>query len=323
MAPRIAALLLAVVGLAACLERGASRGSTRRALGGADAAADLHPTCVKAGYAGCCSASGKLVYCVAGKPLEQSCAPALCGWDPAVSLYACGSSSAPDPSGVHPRACPSPDAGAAADLPHADATHDAGALDARSDAGACGPLGYAGCCAGSKLLYCIAGSILALECGTTAGSCGWNPKSARYECGTSAGQDPSGLHPRACSAIFGDGGPQLDGAPDLPRPDQRVDLPAASDGSAADLVARSERPADLARGRERAASPDARARELAVGLDPSGLDRAGDRPASIGRVSGGGGCSCALGPRGNPSDLLLVLTIGALVAVRLRRARKG
>lgn len=308
MSPR-SALLLAVL-LAACRGDAGDVSSRRGSLGPGDAAAaDLHPTCTKVGYAGCCGPAQTLAYCVGGALLSKSCAPALCGWDPVVSLYACGSSASPDPSGALPRACPGADAG-----PPADSARDGVAADV---AQGCGPLGYAGCCAGSKLLHCVAGSVLQLECGP-GGSCGWSPTGARYECGSSTASDPSGLHPRPCSVLFGDGGPQLDGRSDLAAKDQAVlDQPLTNDGPLADSRP-GERAGDSLASRD-ASAHDLRSRELATGLDPTGLDRAGDRAGSIGLISGGGGCACrldaALSGR-NPPLLLAVLIIGLLMSRR-------
>jgi hypothetical protein len=301
-------LWLSVPLLAACHGEAPDAARRRGALGPGDAAAaDLHPTCTKVGYAGCCGPAQTLVYCVGGAPLSKSCAPAFCGWDPVASLYACGSSASLDPSGAVPRACPGADAG-----PPADGARDGVAADL---AGSCGPLGYAGCCAGSsKLLHCVAGSVLQLECGP-AGSCGWSSTGARYECGSSTASDPSGLHPRPCSVLFGDGGPRLDGGPDLTVKDQAVlDQPRPHDGPLAETRPGERPPSDTVAPRE-VSVPDLRARELATGLDPTGLDRAGDRPGSIGLISGGGGCACSLDASldgRNPLPLLAVLIIGLL-----------
>jgi hypothetical protein len=306
---------------------------SRSALGPSDAALDADPLCAKVGYAGCCGPGQTLIYCVGGNAIQKSCPPAACGWDPQTSLYACGSSAGADPSGSLPRACPGSDSGAL-DLAAPDAPGDA-RLEA---AGGCGPLGYAGCCAGSKLLYCVAGTVLHLECGSS-GACGWNPTSALYDCGTAGAQDPSGVNPRACSTLFGDGGPQLDGAPDLGKDQGAVDQSVASaDLGPVDASLGAEQPGnDL--GPPRDGLPDTRRREVATGLDPSGLDRTGDRPGTVALISGGGGCSCELASpvrncastaeppkeasKRNCPALVLVLSIVALSLSRRGSRRKG
>ncbi|MCA9670742.1 MAG: hypothetical protein KC503_34335, partial [Myxococcales bacterium] len=78
---------------------------------------------------------------------------------------------------------------------------DASADGALPDLGAgapCGAITIKGCCDGDILRYCAAGSTKAQRC--APGSCGWDPQSSFYGCGTSGGADPTGVNTRTCPA---------------------------------------------------------------------------------------------------------------------------
>jgi MYXO-CTERM domain-containing protein len=74
-------------------------------------------TCGAVTIKGCCQ--GTLLYfCAAGELKQQDCAAApSCGWDPALSYYACGTAGGDDPSGKHSRSCPGLADAGARDIP--------------------------------------------------------------------------------------------------------------------------------------------------------------------------------------------------------------
>ena len=92
------------------------------------------------------------------------------------------------------QACVEPTAPRAARA-HSLAAADAALADSVSS---CGAVTAAGCCAGDTLRYCAAGKVKTKVCAAYL-RCGWSAAYGLYGCGTSAGADPSGKHPRACA----------------------------------------------------------------------------------------------------------------------------
>lgn len=64
----------------------------------------------------------------------------------------------------------------------------------------------AGCCDGvGRLLYCVGKDLYCIDCPGSFPACGWaangpGASAGSYDCGTAGGQDPSGTHPKSCSA---------------------------------------------------------------------------------------------------------------------------
>ena len=285
------------------------------------ASVDTGPSCGVISAAGCC-AGATLYYCAGGTLNSKLCTPpAKCGWSAAYGLYICGSSSSSDPSGKHPRTCATTDASAdapqdvapvvpdkaAADLPAGDkATSDAGASP--DAAGGCGPLSFAGCCVKQKLYFCAGGKVLALDCQSNL-HCGWNAKGGYNDCGTDGKSDPSGKHPRSCSAILGDSGLALDAGV----ADQGTDL-APGDSAAEDVTA-ADGQGDLLAVDHSGVAADGPAVDLSadhntegvVGLDSVGLEPS-RQDASTGE-SDENGCNCSLsgGPGAGPVMIFLLL----------------
>ncbi|MFZ4578250.1 MAG: SMP-30/gluconolactonase/LRE family protein [Myxococcota bacterium] len=67
-------------------------------------------------------------------------------------------------------------------------------------------LDSAGCCdATGRLLYCAGADLYCIDCAGTFPACGWassgpGSSAGTYDCGTTGGADPSGMHPLSCSA---------------------------------------------------------------------------------------------------------------------------
>jgi MYXO-CTERM domain-containing protein len=315
-------LVLPLLVLCACQQDMAGEevmqpGERRRALALAEAGVEAGPGCGTITYKGCCSGQS-LVYCAAAGTLTlKSCGSQQCGWNATFGIYACGTSSAADPSGTLPRSCPATDAG----LPDAaptDAPVDAPTgADAQADAG-CGALGYVGCCSAQLLLFCSGGQVLSQSC---AGGCGWNAAKGLYDCGTSGGSDPKGVFPKSCAAVMGDAG----------IPDLGVDLALAdaSSDSAADLAGDTAQDQTVTKDgfttSEGAPNPEASTpidgapREMS-GLDAAGLDVVKQSDSGQLIPGGGGGCTCQAGGGGTPQLAPLLLVLGLWLRRRGRRS---
>jgi MYXO-CTERM domain-containing protein len=291
-------------------------GARRRSLALAEAGVEAGPGCGPITYKGCCSGQS-LIYCsTPGTLTLKSCSPQQCGWNTTFGIYACGGTSAADPSGTLPRPCPATDAGLP-DAPPPDAAVDAPVgADAQADAG-CGALGYVGCCSGQLLLFCSGGQVLSQACG---GGCGWNVAKGLYDCGTSGGSDPAGVFPKSCAAVLGDAG----------IPDLGVDLalPDASADSAGDLAGDSAWDQTVTKDgfttSEGAPSPEASTPRDSAAKETSGLDAAGldaVQQVDSGQLvpGGGGGCSCQSGAGGGGAPQLSML----LFALGLWLRRRG
>ena len=63
----------------------------------------------------------------------------------------------------------------------------------------CNGITYEGCCDGEVLKYCEGGAVKVGDCSAEP-SCGWDGANSFYNCGTGGGADPSGAHPKACTA---------------------------------------------------------------------------------------------------------------------------
>jgi len=63
--------------------------------------------------------------------------------------------------------------------------------------GGCGSLTNEGCCDGETLYYCNGTTPATINCLNNP-SCGWLSSDNIYDCGTSGGADPGGVHPKAC-----------------------------------------------------------------------------------------------------------------------------
>lgn len=66
----------------------------------------------------------------------------------------------------------------------------------------CAGIDYTGCCdAQGRVLWCEGGSLYCLDCSNSP-SCGWEAEAQYYNCGTTGGGDPSGQHPKNCTACI-------------------------------------------------------------------------------------------------------------------------
>lgn len=63
----------------------------------------------------------------------------------------------------------------------------------------CNGITYEGCCNGEELKYCENGTLKVGDCSAEA-SCGWDAANSFYNCGTAGGGDPTGAHPKNCTA---------------------------------------------------------------------------------------------------------------------------
>ena len=285
------------------------------------ASPDTGPGCGPVSSVGCCTGA-TLSYCATGKIKTLACSsPSQCGWSTAYGLYTCGSSSGSDPTGKHPRTCSTSDAALDAPQDAVPAAPDLGAPDQGApdqgvtDQGAtldttagCGPLSFAGCCVKQKLYFCAGGKVLALDCQSNL-HCGWNAKGGYNDCGTDGKSDPSGKHPRSCSAILGDSGLALDAGV----ADQGTDL-APGDSAAEDVTA-ADGQGDLLAVDHSGVAADGPAVDLSadhntegvVGLDSVGLEPS-RQDASTGE-SDENGCNCSLsgGPGAGPVMIFLLL----------------
>jgi len=75
----------------------------------------------------------------------------------------------------------------------------ADARQTRSDVarGNCEGITPQGCCSGTILIWCDQGELKEANCAGMV-SCGWNPMTAGYDCGTDGTSDPQGQHPLKC-----------------------------------------------------------------------------------------------------------------------------
>jgi len=201
---------------------------------------------------GCCHGQ-VLWYCQGGSIKTISCAKnPLCGWDPVLKFYDCGTTGKAAQGSLFPMACAVyfGDAGAPyLDKGPKDATpQDVSAQDSVDatpqdsslkdstppdstppdksppdkslpdstipDKGlACGKLSFEGCCDGQTLWYCYKGVAQSIPCKNNP-LCGWDSSAQLYDCGTKGSAAPGGLHPLSCTSFFGDAGaPASDAGP--------------------------------------------------------------------------------------------------------------
>jgi V8-like Glu-specific endopeptidase len=171
---------------------------------------------------GCCDGH-TVKYCFEGQQYQVSCAPYLyCGWSYADNYYMCGTYGSEDPTGNNPIDCSAyapMNCGDGFCQPDESSVTCPGDCSVWGDCedGICGPgeaydncpqdcrlygceqIPDQACCAGEVVKYCQNNQTLMINCSTDPG-CGWLSGSGYYWCGTSGGDDPSGLLPRDCSS---------------------------------------------------------------------------------------------------------------------------
>jgi agmatine deiminase len=233
-------------------------------------------------YQGCCDGE-VLKWCEnnALQTIDCSGNPS-CGWQASAGYYDCGTSGAADPSGTYPKNCgttPPTDMGVPTDAPPTG----------------CGNITYEGCCDGETLKYCENNAIQTIDC-TQNPSCGWQASAGYYDCATSGGADPSGVHPKACGTTP---------LPDQfvpPQPDQYVP----------------PQPDQYVPPQPDQYIPPTYDQYVPIG-DGFGPLNDGLPPAGDGIRKKGGGCGCEVAATPSASTLLMVGLLLGLVLVSRRR----
>ena len=67
----------------------------------------------------------------------------------------------------------------------------------------CAGIDYVGCCDGQgRVLWCEGGALYCIDCQQANPQCGWQAQEGYYDCGTTGGGDPTGDHPKQCTACI-------------------------------------------------------------------------------------------------------------------------
>lgn len=113
----------------------------------------------------------------------------------------------------------------------------------------CMGITYQGCCdEKDRILFCDKEKLFCLDCAKGNPKCGWNPEENAnfYDCGTDGSPEPTGTHPKECSALVKPVEPQPEPQPEpLPEPQPEPLPEKEKDVVAPDLVTDKVTPADV------------------------------------------------------------------------------
>ncbi len=186
--------------------------------------------CWDVGAEGCCGGE-VATWCAGDELVSEHCAgKELCGWNPDLGRYGCGTIGEAQPEGVYPKDCPPPgpecgngicEIGEGQVLCPVDClyegfcgdeicngTEDFERCPEDCKTNICDYQTESGCCKGEVAVWCFGGDQQMMSCEHHP-SCGWNPEHQSYGCGTDGAEDPEGLLLKDCdeylAVVCGDG----------------------------------------------------------------------------------------------------------------------
>ena len=140
--------------------------------------------------AGCCY-DNRVVWCERGRLVALDChRRPVCGWRPS-GIYDCGTAGRASSDAQGRRA--------GRPAPYRCNFGKGGAPPRLRQPRQCKTVSTVGCCVGSTLKFCDEGRLRAINCSGNL-RCGWRGVGQLYNCGTEGKADPSGRHPKSCSA---------------------------------------------------------------------------------------------------------------------------